>query len=296
MFSRSRRPLRLAAWLVALALLAAGCGDAGSEGDERPNIVDILLPSRTEAQDAEPPPAEVPERGVPSSPVDNAPARPRVPPGAPAESMPIPGQAQEPPVIDEETSQAETLEGELPFILAAIDDFWSRALGERYISPTIYPAYERNGPRSCGGQRLPPGNAVYCPEGHFISWDETRILRPFYEQAGDMAAALVIAHEWGHAAQALLRLRFPLTIQAELQADCFAGAWARDADQRGMLEEGDLDEAQRAIFEVADPEGTPWTDPSAHGSFEQRSSFFGHGFENGAQACVDVMQRYAGAG
>ncbi len=282
-------PRLVAALLCALALLAAGCGDA-SPDDGRPSITDIFLPSRERAEQAEEPPVPVPTQGPERSPVDNQPPAQADPPVAPRREVPIPGEAENPESIDPQSE--ETLDAELPSILGAIDDFWRRALGERYEAPEVYRAYEVNGPRACGGQPLPPGNAVYCPDGHFISWDETRILRPFYEQAGDMAAALVLAHEWGHAAQALLGLRFPLTIQAELQADCFAGAWARDADERGLLEPGDLDEALRAIYEVADPEGTPWTDPRAHGNFQQRSSFFRYGLENGPQACIDTMARY----
>ena len=71
----------------------------------------------------------------------------------------------------------------------------------------------------------------------------------------------------------------------ELQADCFAGAWARWTADRGLLEAGDLDEATLAVFLARDLPGTPWTDPQAHGSGFERTRAFGDGFEGGARTC-----------
>ena len=35
-------------------------------------------------------------------------------------------------------------------------------------------------------------------------------------------------------------------VETELQADCLAGAWAKDAEARKLLEVGDIDEALNA--------------------------------------------------
>ena len=277
--------------LAAAALLGGGCVTPGA-GAGPPSIDDIVPPGPGEAAQADPPPALVPDGGPRPSPTDERPIDPEPPADAPAGEAQVPGQVDEPGVVEAGDPPPEDYDAELPSLLYLIDDFWARALGDRYVRPSVYPAYEQNGPGTCGPQPLPRRNAVYCSAGHFVSWDESGLLRPYYERGGDMAVAFVLAHEWGHAAQALMRIDFPRTIYAELQADCFAGAFARDVDQQGYLEEGDVEEALRAIFEVADPEDIPWTAPGAHGTFEQRAQYFEYGRENGAQACVDVMARF----
>jgi predicted metalloprotease len=117
-------------------------------------------------------------------------------------------------------------------VLGSLDAYWSKALpatfGVRYKSPSRYVYYrpeESPGPR-CGRQQAPPKNAFYCPAGDFIAWDESGLLIPYYVSSGDFAAAFVLAHEFGHAVQARLPKREPLGVLNELQADCFAGAWA----------------------------------------------------------------------
>lgn len=62
----------------------------------------------------------------------------------------------------------------------------------------------------------------------------------------------ILAHEWGHLVQANLGFLNGqyLTIQTELQADCFAGSWASHAGEEGYLEEGDLDEGASSLFKA----------------------------------------------
>ena len=71
----------------------------------------------------------------------------------------------------------------------------------------------------------------------------------------------MIAHEVGHHVQNLLGIlpRFNqarqqmseveanrMSVRVELQADCFAGVWGKFTDQKGILEQGDLQEALNA--------------------------------------------------
>jgi predicted metalloprotease len=69
------------------------------------------------------------------------------------------------------------------------------------------------------------------------------LLWAFYRQAGDAAPALALAHEWGHHIQVMLGVPFARTsaqsVNFENQADCFAGAWAQYADDKGWLERED---------------------------------------------------------
>ena len=96
-------------------------------------------------------------------------------------------------------------------------------------------------------------NAFYCPDDDIIAWDEGSLMPQLNEDFGAFTVAIVIAHEYGHAAQA--RFGTPdRTVDLELQADCFAGAWTQrvadggaegfDAERRRPRQDGgghDLD-------------------------------------------------------
>jgi hypothetical protein len=174
--------------------------------------------------------------------------------------------------------------------ISLLERYWAETLptlGESYSSPKAYTYYrsdEGQGP-ACGEQAAPPKNAFYCPAGDFIAWDESGLMIPYYVQGGDFAASFVLAHEFGHAMQVRLPRQENLGVLRELQADCFAGAWARWVSQQKLLEAGDLDEATLAVFIARDVPGTPWTDPAAHGSGFERTRAFGDGFESGAKSC-----------
>jgi len=181
--------------------------------------------------------------------------------------------------------------GTLQDVLASLEAYWAKALpasfGATYSSPSRYVYYrpeEQPGP-SCGGQPAPAKNAFYCSDGDFIAWDETGLIIPYYVGAGDFAAAFVLAHEFGHAMQQRLPRKEQLGVLRELQADCFAGAWAASVQDEGYLQPGDLDEATLAVFSARDVPGTAFTDPAAHGTGFERTRAFADGFEDGPPAC-----------
>jgi uncharacterized protein len=180
-----------------------------------------------------------------------------------------------------------TLEG----VIASLDEFWARelpaAFDAPYTRPTRFVYYrpeQDSGPR-CGSEEAPAKNAFYCSAGDFIAWDETGLMIPYYVSSGDFAAAFVLAHEFGHAMQFRLPEQEQLGVLRELQADCFAGAWARDVQEQGLLEAGDLDEATLAVFSARDVPGTPFTDPRAHGTGFERTRAFADGYEGGPGTC-----------
>ena len=74
-----------------------------------------------------------------------------------------------------------------------------------------------------------------------------------------------------------------LTVTKELQADCFAGAWARHAQQdKGFdVSSKDLDAALAGILDLRDTPGTSDIDPNAHGSGFDRVGAFQDGFDTG---------------
>ncbi len=129
-------------------------------------------------------------------------------------------------------------------------------------------------------------NAFYCPASNCIYYDYNFLNRS-YSNVGDYAAVGIIAHEWGHLVQAHLGISRgnSFSIQMELQADCFAGAYTQYAARTGKLDPGDLDEAGEDLFRSGDARGMPWFAPQAHGTSIQRISAFLDGYRGGANAC-----------
>lgn len=180
--------------------------------------------------------------------------------------------------------------------IADLQDYW----GTEY--PGLYGAdYE---PLSGGffavtpsSGELPPcasdpgdvaGNAFYCSSEDVVAWDAEGLLPSLQSRFGDFVIPVVLAHEWGHAVQT--RSNFTArTVTRELQADCFAGAWARHAQDAGVFEvsSADLDAAVAGILELRDTPGTSKIDPAAHGSGFDRVGAFQDGFDNGLQRCKE---------
>jgi predicted metalloprotease len=115
--------------------------------------------------------------------------------------------------------------------------------------------------------RLPA--PFYCPADEKIYIDLgffDEILSRFGGQNTDFTQAYVLAHEVGHHVQQELGIEpkvrqqqrsdpdsaNELSVRMELQADCFAGAWAHSAFSAGDLEDGDLEEALAAAEAVGD--------------------------------------------
>jgi uncharacterized protein len=168
----------------------------------------------------------------------------------------------------------------------------------------LYPGSTRTG---CGIGDASTG-PFYCPSDEHVYLDTGFFdeLQNRFHAAGDFAEAYVIAHEIGHHVQNLLGISGEvdratrsdpgdaneLSIRLELQADCLAGVWGHAANERGVLEQGDLQEAIQAAQAVGDDriqESTTgridresWT----HGSADQRSRWLERGFDAGnMQAC-----------
>lgn len=138
-----------------------------------------------------------------------------------------------------------------------------------------------------------PVGPFYCPDDDTVylplQFVDRELLRPF----GDFAVAYAVAHELAHHVQDLIgylerqRQGTLLTIRVELQADCFAGVWAHSAYGRGLLDRDDVSEAIRAENLLGDADGTPDTDPRAHGISGLRSAWFLTGYRSGRPADCD---------
>jgi predicted metalloprotease len=87
-----------------------------------------------------------------------------------------------------------------------------------------------------------------------------------------------------------------LQVRVELQADCFAGVWANDAQEsKNIIEPGDIDEALNAASAIGDDhiqrqtQGYVVPDAFTHGSSAQRVRWFKGGYESGKLKSCDTF-------
>lgn len=189
----------------------------------------------------------------------------------------------------------DTLEDLLIFARDEVDAYWDDLFwqaGLEYVTALDYVGYDdRLGESACG--ELEPNNAFYCPLDHAV-YLHLPFLQWMLDEIGDFGPAFVVAHEWGHLVQANLGiLNDPslYSIQVELQADCFAGAWTAYSEyERGILEEGDFNEAILSLFMVGDDFDTEWFDPDAHGTPGERIDWFKRGYDFGVDVCLSLTE------
>src|SRR5947208_4201764 len=156
-------------------------------------------------------------------------------------------------------------------VLADTEDAWHqifRQMGREYEEPKL--VLFSNQTRSGCGFASTASGPFYCPEDRRVYIDLAfyKTLRDRFGAPGDFAQAYVIAHEVGHHVQNLLGISDKvqaargrvseaeynqLSVRLELQADFFAGVWARYTDRvKHVVEAGDIEEAMRAASAVGD--------------------------------------------
>jgi len=200
-----------------------------------------------------------------------------------------PGRAAEPGGI-QFVPQRITLDSMIGAARRDIDAYWARQLGSTYRPPAGV------GPFSLLSMNCPPEqrNARYCASDRRIYYDGAW-LESFRAEAGDFAPVFVIAHEWGHLVQDLRGDLSPQvglwTIQIELQADCLAGEWTRDANRRGFVQSGADDQALTALRRLRDPVDFPWFNTHAHGSAGQRIDAYLEGDDGRPCTGADFWKR-----
>jgi predicted metalloprotease len=86
-----------------------------------------------------------------------------------------------------------------------------------------------------------------------------------------------------------------LSVRLELQADFFAGVFARYVKDQGVLEQGDIEEALNAASAIGDDKiqrqttGYVVPDSFTHGSSEQRLRWFKKGYDTGDMRQADTF-------
>ena len=190
--------------------------------------------------------------------------------------------------------------------LTDVEAFWRRTYEGVYGEPyePISGGFWAYGPDSeqppCGVPRPAyediAQNAFYCPSADLVAWDDVSLIPQLYEEFGGFTLGIVFAHELGHAVQARARTTGP-TVLLELQADCFAGAWARDVEEGNSeffeLTVDDLDKAVAGFLELRDGVGVAAGDPAAHGTGFDRIGSFSDGYEQGVDLCASYPDQLA---
>lgn len=157
----------------------------------------------------------------------------------------------------------------------------------------------------------------YCPsdERIYIDLDFFNELSARFGAPGDFAKAYVIAHEVGHHVQKVLGTAAQVqaaqrnagskaaanrySVALELQADCYAGVWATNAQSASngkiVIERGDLEDGLRAAKAIGDDtlqrqtQGRVVPDSFTHGSSAQRMEWLGRGFDTGDPASCNTF-------
>lgn len=203
-------------------------------------------------------------------------------------------------------------------IIKNTEDVWKVVLPNqtgRQYTPTTLVLYQ-GGTRSGCGQAQAAMGPFYCPLDKKVYLDTgffSDMQRKFGVK-GDFAYAYVIAHEVGHHVQDVLGIlgkvqsrqqaaggntpqANQLSVRTELMADCLAGVWAKNSnDKWNSLEQGDIDEALKAASAIGDDklqeqaQGYAVPDSFTHGSSEQRMRWFMTGFKSGQTQSCDTFR------
>ena len=204
------------------------------------------------------------------------------------------------------TAEEQELESFAKKVLASTEDVWTeefKKLGKTYEPPTLV-FFSGSVQSGCGGASASTG-PFYCSADQCVYIDLSffSTMKQSLGADGDFAYAYVIAHEVGHHVQYLLgnlgrahqqmaqlseTEANKVSVQIELQADCYAGIWAYHEQQMfGSLEEGDLEEAISTAQVIGDDylqkKAQGYTVPESfnHGTSQQRIRWFKRGFTTG---------------
>lgn len=218
-------------------------------------------------------------------------------PASPAEQGPSAPPSQTSP-------QEEQLVKFVSFVLDDAQKMWAQifASGNAEYARARLVLFRDRVNTGCGMAESATG-PFYCPADQkvYIDLGFYEELRKRFGAPGDFAQAYVLAHEIGHHIQNVLgterkmrqaQARNPgarneLSVRLELQADCYAGIWAKSAKDRQRLDAGDIEEALGAASAVGDDRISEMAGASirpesfTHGSAEQRMTWFRRGFDTG---------------
>jgi len=198
------------------------------------------------------------------------------------------------------------------FVLDDVQTTWQNLLpaeGKQYRHAKL--VLFRDSIDSACGQAESTTGPFYCPDDEKVYLDLGFFdeLKSRFGAPGEFAQAYVIAHEIGHHVQKILgiesrvrRLRAnnpaqanPLSVRVELQADCFAGVWAKSTEQRKIIDQSDVQAGLQAAAAVGDDRlqkmATGHVSPESftHGSSRERTEWFQAGLNSGRISACDTF-------
>lgn len=215
----------------------------------------------------------------------------------------------------QQTEQRELTKEELQvrefvsMVTAENEQTWTKIFQENGMQyrPAKVVMFENVTQSGCGTAQAAMG-PFYCPADETVYMDMSffrELQQRFGAQVTEFSIAYVMAHEIGHHVQTLLgttqkvdQLRRSgryseadmnrVSVATELQADFYAGLWARHTDNREkFLEPGDLEAAISAAEAVGDDniqrrsQGYVNQEGFTHGSSAQRREWFMKGYNTG---------------
>ena len=186
------------------------------------------------------------------------------------------------------------------FVLDDAQSTWEQNLpGYRHAKLDLF----RDQIRSACGFAQSASGPFYCPndERVYIDLGFYDELRQKFGAPGEFAEAYVIAHEIGHHVQKLQGIeqqvhdamasdrsqRNELSVRLELQADCYAGIWGHSTQQRGIIDNADIEQGLNAAAAIGDDRlqrmagRTVNPERFTHGSSRQRVEWFKRGLQGG---------------
>ncbi len=228
--------------------------------------------------------------------------------GAPQQVSQQQSQPRQAPANDRESQFVRTT-------LAYTEDAWAQVFREQgaQYQPARLVLFEGSVGTGCGQGQSATG-PFYCPADSsvYIDLGFFRTMQQRFNVEGEFAQAYVIAHEVGHHVQNLLGISDKvhaaqqrasetqgnaLSVRLELQADCFAGVWAKRTNkEKQILESGDVETALNAASAIGDDalqrqsRGVVVPDSFTHGSSAQRVRWFQRGLESGEVAACNTFE------
>jgi predicted metalloprotease len=172
----------------------------------------------------------------------------------------------------------------IDLVVTDIDAFWAEQFanaGLTYTSPALGSI---DGPMTTGCGGIDP----YYSPGAYCAADQTVYYSTAWapnDAAGEILWWTVLSHEWGHHIQGQVDTGVSTVLDAELQADCFAGAYMSHAQAVGLVSP----DAVSTALSLVQSAGDVWfflpDDAPEHGNKAERALAFMKGLNGGVAGC-----------